>query len=265
MGTRTMTGSAPSGRRRAKRRRRMMMLATMTVLLASCSTAGAQPPDPLPTAYPMHTGIVATTFWVGEIFDPNASDGSQVYSTYDSQWAAHYGGCDGVVINRDCTTEPRSAENGYFPTSMTPRENPFYLDLPFDDINDPGAFARRAAVIPWAAEPGYAGHDTDPAFSYMKNRWVQISNGPRTCYGQIQDAGPGQYNDADYVFGSDDQRPENTKFNSAGMDVSPALNGCLGFTDLNGEDDHVDWRFVDAENVPDGPWRTLITDSGITP
>jgi len=265
MGTRTMTGSASSGRRRAKLRRRMMMLATMTVLLASCSTAGAQPPDPLPAAYPMHTGIVATTFWVGEIFDPNASDGSQVYSTYDSQWAAHYGGCDGVVINRDCTTEPRSAENGYFPTSMTPRENPFYLDLPFDDINDPGAFARRAAVIPWAAERGYGGHDTDPAFSYMKNRWVQISNGPRTCYGQIQDAGPGQYNDADYVFGPDDQRPENTKFNSAGMDVSPALNGCLGFSDLNGEDDHVDWRFVDAENVPDGPWRTLITDSGVTP
>ena len=34
--------------------------------------------------YPWHTDIVATTFWVGEVFDPNASDGSQVISTYDS-------------------------------------------------------------------------------------------------------------------------------------------------------------------------------------
>lgn len=264
MVTGTMIRVACTYRRGVKLRRRMMMLVAVTALLASCSTAGAQAPGGAPAAYPMHTGIVATTFWVGEIFDPNASDGSQVYSTYDSQWAAHYGGCDGVVTSGDCGTEARSAGNGYFPTSMTPRENPFYLDLPFDDVNDPAAFARRAAVIPWAAEPGYAGHETDPAFSYMKNRWVQISNGARTCYGQIEDAGPGQYNDADYVFGSDDQRPENTKFNSAGMDVSPALNGCLGFADLNGEDDRVDWRFVDVKDVPDGPWRTLITVSGVT-
>ena len=52
----------------------------------------ARPPAPAAgpsalAAYPLHTGIVATTFWVGEIFDPDATDGSQVYSTYDSQWA----------------------------------------------------------------------------------------------------------------------------------------------------------------------------------
>ena len=214
--------------------------------------------------YPLHTGIVATTFWVGEIFDPNASDGSQVYSTYDSQWADHYGGCDGLITAGGCSTEIRTAENGYFPTSMTPLENPFYLDLPFDDINDPAAFARRGAVIPWADDPGYAGRQDDPSFSFMKNRWVQITNGDRTCYGQIEDAGPGQYNDADYVFGATDQRPRNNKFNGAGMDVSPALNGCLGFADINGEDDRVDWRFVEADEVPTGPWRQLITTSQVT-
>ena len=99
----------------------------------------------------------------------------------------------------------------------------------------------------------------------MKNRWVQISTDGKTCYGQIQDAGPGQYNDADYVFGTNDRRPKNTKFNSAGMDVSPALNGCLGFTDLGGDNDHVDWRFVEPADVPGGPWRTLVTTSGVTP
>jgi hypothetical protein len=92
-----------------------------------------------------------------------------------------------------------------------------------------------------------------------------ISKDGKTCYGQIQDAGPGQYNDADYVFGTNDRRPKNTKFNSAGMDVSPALNGCLGFTDLNGDNDHVDWRFVEPADVPGGPWRTLVTTSGVTP
>jgi len=261
-----MTMPTPSRHRRARRRLTTMTLATVTVaLVVSCSNATAGPPEPEPAAYPLHTGIVATTFWVGEIFDPTASDGSQVYSTYDSRWAAHYGSCDGIVVEGHCTTEPRSAGNGYFPTSMTPRENPFYLDLPFDDVNDPAAFARRGSVIPWAGDPGYAGHQADPAFSYMKNRWVQISTDGKTCYGQIQDAGPGQYNDADYVFGTNDRRPKNTKFNSAGMDVSPALNGCLGFTDLTGDTAHVDWRFVEPADVPGGPWRTLVTTSGVTP
>ena len=214
--------------------------------------------------YPQHTGIIATTFWVGEIFDPNADDGSQVISTYDSQWFLHYGGCDGKVVGSDCQTEARSAGNGYFPTSMTPKENPFYLDLPFDDINDPAAFARRGSVVPWADDPGYAGRQDDQSFSYMKNRWVQITKGDQTCYGQIQDAGPGQYNDADYVFGSADQRPANAKFNGAGMDVSPALNGCLGFADVNGQDDRVDWRFVESADVPSGPWQTVITSSPVT-
>jgi hypothetical protein len=209
--------------------------------------------------------VVATTFWVGEIFDPEASDGSQVISTYDSQWLAHYGGCDGITVSGDCQTETRTADNGFFPSSMTPGENPFYLDLPFDDINDPAAFARRGSVIPWADDPGYAGRVQDPSFSYMKNRWVEITKGTQTCYAQIEDAGPGEYNDAQYVFGAANERPKNGKFNSAGMDVSPAVNGCLGFTDVNGEDDQVDWRFVEFADVPPGPWRTQVTTSNVTP
>jgi hypothetical protein len=246
--------------------------APTTTATSSASAAGPSDQSSIPPAsaaggrtYPQHTGIVATTFWVGEIFDPNASDGSQVISTYDSHWAVHYGGCDGNTIAGACTTEPRTVANGYLPSSMTPKENPFYLDLPFDDVNDPAAFARRATVIPWAQDPGYAGRETDRSFSYMKNRWVQISNGTSTCYGQVQDAGPGKYNDADYVFGGADSRPSNTKFNSAGADVSPALNGCLGFSDINGQDDRINWRFVEFDDVPEGPWRTIITTSQVTP
>jgi hypothetical protein len=225
----------------------------------TATTTAPAPASPAGRRYPLHTNVVATTFWVGEIFDPNADDGSQVYSTYDDHWLRNYGGCDGVVVDGDCRTEPRIAANGYFPRHMTPRQNPFYLDLPFDDVNNESAAARRAAVVPWAADPGWADKLADPEKSIMKNRWVAIRKGDRICYGQIQDAGPGEYDDAAYVFGADDARPANQRYGGAGMDVSPALNGCLGFRELDGDSDRVDWWFVDDVDVPDGPWRTLVT------
>ncbi|WP_353987881.1 hypothetical protein [Ruicaihuangia caeni] len=213
--------------------------------------------------YPWHTSVVATTFWIGEVFDSEAPDGSQLVSAYDSNWFESYGGCDGVVIEGRCETERRDASNHYFPTRMTPLENPFYVDLPFDDVNDPVAFRIRDEVVPWAQEPRYATHKGDRRFSYMKNRWVHLVHGERECYGQIQDAGPGTYDDAEYVFGAHDARPANQRFNNAGLDVSPALNGCLGFSQLNGQNDRVDWRFVDDDDVPDGPWMRLVTTSGV--
>ena len=241
------------------------------LLLAGCSSPSGQlrrglSPGSDGGKYPLHTGIVSTTFWVGEVFDPNASDGSQVISTYDSSWFAHYGGCDGVNVGagvKKCSTENRTAANGYFPTRMTPQQNPFYLDLPFDDLHDPTAYRERGRIIPWAHDPGYAGHVTDPSFSYMKNRWVKLMRNGRTCYAQIEDAGPAKYHDAAYVFGSDNRRPASTRFNRAGMDVSPAVNGCLDYSELDGENDKVNWRFVDAADVPAGPWKRIVTTQGV--
>lgn len=243
----------------ARRLRRAVLYAALLVLVmvSSCSR-----PAPYDGKYPLHTGIVATTFWVGEVFDPSAADGSQVYSTYDQDWQANYGGCDGV-LTPTCSTERRTAANGYRPSSMTPLENPFYLDLPYDDINDPKAFAERADVIPWANDPEYAGQATNRNFSYMKNRWVRIEMKGKVCFGQIEDAGPGQYHDKAYVFGANDARPANKAFNGAGMDVSPAINGCLGFRELNGQSDVVSWAFVDFADVPDGPWKATITTSQV--
>ncbi|PPL15925.1 hypothetical protein [Microterricola pindariensis] len=209
------------------------------------------------SSYPLHTGIVATTFWVGEIFDANAEDGSQMLSTYDANWFANYGGCDGVTSNGTCTTEKRVAANGFFPSSMTPKQNPFYLDLPYDDVNDKTGFANRGSVIPWANDPAYAGRAGDASISLMKNRWVKLMKDGQTCYGQIADAGPGEYHDSAYVFGSNDARPANARYGGAGMDVSPALNGCLNFAELDGDSDVVDWQFVEAADVPAGPWLTV--------
>ena len=237
---------------------------------ASASTPTPTPtPPPVPVAkppsnpYPWHTNIVSTTFWVGEIFDPTASDGSQVISTYDSSWYSDYGGCDGTASSGVCNTERRTASNGYFPLSMQPRENPFYLDLPFDDVNDPAAFASRGQVVPWASSAPYASSISNPAVSLMKNRWVELTKGGATCFGQIEDAGPGQYDDAAYVFGSNDARPLNARYGGAGLDVSPALNGCLGFAELDGDSDHVSWRFIDASQVPQGPWLRIITTTPV--
>jgi hypothetical protein len=253
--------------------------------------AAAPPPHrPKPPVYPLHTNVVATTFWVGEIFNASLADGSQVCSTYDSKWAYHWsggvnlgtdpstdcagapiGGCDGIPSGSGdhftCRTERRTARNGYFPTSrlVHPRQNPFYLDLPFDDVNDRTAFALRCTVIPWARSVP-ASKCGDQSYSYMKNRWVAIT-GPnhRTCYGQVEDAGPSHgslYHDAAYVFGAHNLRPAQGRYNDAGLDVSPALNGCLGFKELDGDSDRVSWRFV--AKPPPGPWTRIVTTSQVS-
>ena len=65
----------------------ILLVGVVAITLALWPTGG--------TRYPKHTGVVATTFWVGESSIPHASDGSQAVSTYDSDWLASYGGCDG--------------------------------------------------------------------------------------------------------------------------------------------------------------------------
>jgi hypothetical protein len=232
----------------------LVLTASAAVLLATAIERGGRGDD-----HPWHTDIVTTTFWVGEVFAPDESDGSQVVSTYDSDWLGSYGGCDGIVRDGRCDTEPRTADNGFFPTAMTPRQNPFYLDLPFDDVNDDIGFVVRRWVVPWAHREPYASWVDDRSMSLMKNRWVHVRHGDRECFGQVEDAGPGQYHDVAYVFGGDDARPVNRRYNGAGMDVSPAMNGCLGLTELDGEDDRVDWRFVEQDDVPQGPWKEVIT------
>lgn len=244
--------------------------------------------------YPLHTNINSTTFWVGEQFQAT-SDGSQVCSAYDSQWqysffhlntgtntasgckGAPTGGCDAKLSNASGKCDDtnsiaslRTPANGYFPTGLPAiYESPFYLDLPVDDYNpsdstDTTAWSTRCQVIPWANDPGYAGHCTDSSFSYMKNRFVKIMAHGQTCYGQIEDAGPaddgngnGNYDDVNYVFSTTDARPYNKSYNSAGMDVSPALNACLQGT-FN-SDLTVSWQFVEAADVPATPWKTIVT------
>jgi hypothetical protein len=90
----------------------------------------------------------------------------------------------------------------------------------------------------------------------VKNRWVKVMNGAATCYAQWEDVGPFQENDYRYVFGL--RRPRNPVNVRAGLDVSPAMRDCLSLTDGITP---TNWRFVEASDVPSGPWANIVTTS----
>jgi hypothetical protein len=199
-------------------------------------------------SYPWHTNITATVFWVGEGIG-NGSSEDNALSAFDDEWQKHYG----------CFDDPFSRD-GFYPKGCTPKENPFYLDLPYYEFDWEGTGGRKESAlqyIPWADEKEW-----EPNESLMKNRWVRIRHKEEVCYGQIEDAGPYEYDDVKYVFGENDQRPKTELANNAGLDVSPALRDCLGFVGLNNAENVVDWQFVDEKNVPDGPWKEIVTTSG---
>lgn len=182
-------------------------------------------------AYPVHANIVASMFYIGE---PGSSENGFIpnrASAWDEQWQEHYGGID----------DP-GQRNGWLPAGFTPGQNPFYIALPYNDLDDDGA--RKAAAAIYWSEPQAPG-----AVSLVKGRWIEICYGGECAYGQWEDAGPFGEDDITYVFGS--ARPSNERGLMAGIDVSPAINDYLG---LGGEA-RVDWRFIDAAAVPSGPWK----------
>jgi hypothetical protein len=205
-------------------------------------------------SHPLHTRVTATVFWVGEP-KGNGSSESNAISAWDDSWLAHYGGVDDPRLRR--------AADGYFPRAFTPKENPFYVDLPYSDFDDGGdPRPARLRVVPWARQ--YSSQlasfqKRNRPFSLLKNRWVKLTREGRVCYAQWEDAGPYLYGDAAYVFGADDRRPRSRLAQNAGMDVSPAVRDCLAFRGLNNDENKLAWQFVDAEHVPPGPWRKVVT------
>ena len=186
--------------------------------------------------YPWKTSIVTTIFWIGERpggknLVPNRT------SAWDKQWTKSYGGFD----------DPNPAHrSNYSPVRFTPRQNPFYCALPYNDKAHTGHRPEAPRVVPWFKE-AYQG----PAFSTCKDRWVAIRKGSRIAYAQWEDAGPFRTDHWQYVFGNERPKPNLNK--GAGLDVSPAVRDYLGLR----ETDATDWRFVDFNEVPRGPWSTV--------
>jgi hypothetical protein len=184
---------------------------------------------------PWRRGIVTTVFWIGE--KPSGRNTvPNHHSSWDPQWMKHYGGFD--------DPDPK-ARKGYLPAGFIPKQNPFYVALPYNDFVRGGGGHKDEArkCIPWF-EKEYDG----PDHSVCKGRWLAIRKGNRVCYAQWEDAGPFTTDDADYVFGT--AQPKLNANKGAGLDVSPAVRDFLGLDST----DVTDWRFIEFEDVPVGPW-----------
>ena len=196
---------------------------------------------PASAKYTLHENITATLFWVGEDESPDNHQITNIESAWDDTWLKHYGGID---------TPERTT---LFPT-FTPKENPFYFALPYSDFDDNGNRREDALkVIPWASEKTWTEEE-----SMVKNRWIKIEANGKTAYAQWEDAGPFEYDDIDYVFGT--AAPKNRDNNHAGLDLSPAVWIYLGYDTRNMDNQaKMNWQFVEQKDVPNGPWMEVVT------
>jgi hypothetical protein len=186
--------------------------------------------------YPWKNEIVTTVFWIGEQPSENNPTPNRS-SSWDKDWSSSYGGFD----------DPNPARrSNYTPVKFTPRQNPFYCALPYNDKAREGHRPEASKVVPWFKQ-AYQG----PAVSTCKGRWIAIRKGNKVAYAQWEDAGPFRTDHWQYVFGNERPKPNLNK--GAGLDVSPAVRDYLGLQPT----DVTDWKFVEFSEVPHGPWAKL--------
>ena len=163
--------------------------------------------------YRVHKDVKSSLFYVGE--------NNTTTSAWDPDWLANYGDKD------------------------APNENPYYVALPYNDLDDGGLRKEESSsIVPWATS-------TDPIDSSIcKNRWVKIEANGKSAYAQWEDV-KSVSDDSDYVFGL--KKPADS--GSAGIFISPAVRSYLGVDD----NDSVDWQFVEYGRVASGPWNIIET------
>ena len=196
--------------------------------------------------YPWKTHVTCTIFWIGEQASARNSV-SNGKSSWDGQWLANFGGYD----DPDAAKRVANVRTGEFrPQGFIPKLNPFYIALPYNDVLNSSSHKPEATrVIPW-----FARMNPEPGKTVCKGRWIQIYRGGRSCFGQWEDCGPWETDDWEFVFGS---KPPKTQQNgAAGIDLSPAIRDYLGLK--SGAKVH--WRFVEAAQVPYGPWKKYGQD-----
>jgi hypothetical protein len=181
--------------------------------------------------YPWKQNIVTTVFWIGE-GATRSNPVANTQSAWDLSWGLHYGGYD----------NPTDRAN-YIPARFIPNQNPFYVALPYNDVNHNHTRLEAAQVIPW-----FKNSFVRDGESVCKDRWLAIRHGDRICYAQWEDVGPFRTDHWQYVFGN--ECPSSNRNQSAGLDVNPAVRDYLGMSEM----DACDWKFVDLEDVPNGPW-----------
>ncbi|HEY3898293.1 MAG TPA: hypothetical protein VGM54_06755 [Chthoniobacter sp.] len=187
--------------------------------------------------YPWKTQIVTTMFAVGY----GKKGHVHKASVWDPQWLSHYGGID--------SPNPAKRHN-FISTDFVPRENPFYIALPYNDVAEGATKPEAKIVIPWFKAVTEKGNWTEGQ-TICRHRWLAIrSAAGRVCYAQWSDSGPFTTDHWQYVFGNEKPRPNPD--GGAGLQVSPAVRDYLELSNV----DVTDWKFVEAQDVPDGPWKT---------
>ena len=77
-----------------------------------------------PGRYPWKNNIVTTIFWIGESAGMN-NPVHNFSSLWDRDWSQSYGGFD--------NPDP-AFRRGFIPAKFIPRQNPFYIALPYNDV-----------------------------------------------------------------------------------------------------------------------------------
>jgi hypothetical protein len=213
---------------------RRELLAGAIAISGSTLVAKASPSR---SVNPEFKSAMTTLFWVGERSNAENNFIPNHESYWDTDWQTSYGGVD----------DPEH-RNGYWPAGFRPKENPFYVALPYGEFTEADCLKTSASRIPWYR------FGLSPL---LKNRWVQIGWSARSCFAQLQDVGPCGEDDFEFVFGNA-ALPSNAFGAKAGLDVSPGVRRYLGMNHNN----LTYWRFADESDVLEGPWMEIVTTSG---
>lgn len=215
----------------------ILLVAAPTADILTKGAAETAPVSSSPLSF-THTGIITTIFWVGEVASGDNGYIANTASAWDSNWEHHFGGVDNP-----------NHRVGFRTAGFAPKENSFYVALPYSDVDDSGNRKPSATVCPLAQLLRSQNN------SWCKNSWVAIRHDGKIAYAQWEDAGPFKEDNVAYVFGT--AAPSNKRGAQAGLDVSPAVRDYLGLQDV----DISDWTFISGQNVPDGPWKQTVTTS----
>jgi len=189
--------------------------------------------------YPWKTQIITTVFWIGESAAGN-NPVPNFSSSWDLNWEQSYGGFD--------NPNPTARNRNFAPVSFIPRQNPFYIALPYNDVTHGTTKPEAKIVIPWFHDVVASGQWAEGQ-SVCHNRWVAIRNSSgKVCYAQWGDCGPFRTDHWQYVF--ENEKPKPNLNGGAGLDVSPAVRDYLQLSST----DVTDWKFVEVSDVPNGPW-----------
>jgi len=157
-----------------------------------------------------------------------------------------------TVFSFERNSNDKTGVSAYNDISPLTEENPYYVALPFNNR----VFDK----------------DTKYYNFELKNQWVEIIYNKKTCYAQVEDAGPWFVNDENYVFNAEirpfTEYAKGSKYdiymvpdgsrvilNKAGIDLSTTV---ADYLKLPGKDS-VHWKFTTIDMVPDGPWLDKIS------